>query len=381
LSGDQVRRTSKALVAIALCLPSATARAQEPAQEPAPSPPSPRVVADSAAPKWKLNFLPVLGAAPETGLQYGVALFATRAHPTAGTRPSSIVSHAIRTARGQARAFVELDRWTADNDWRYSGLALWQEFPLPFYGIGEDAPEDAREVYTPRGTELAATVQRRVGRAQWAQFNLRRSEVAIVRTAPGGMLEPGTLTGSRGGRVVLATAGAITDTRDNLFAPKQGVYGELSLGTSHDAIGSEFDFQRVRAEFRQYFLRPRGQVVALQSVLQGVSSGAPFDLLSTVGSSSIMRGYVPGRFRDRWMVAAQAEYRSGMRYSWGYAAFAGVGSVARTFDAVWDARLFPSFGGGVRYRMDPRTGATIRVDYAVGTRGQSGLYVSFSEAF
>lgn len=94
-----------------------------------------------------------------------------------------------------------------------------------------------------------------------------------------------------------------------------------------------------------------------------------------------MRGYVPGRFRDDWMMAAQAEFRSHIAGSWGYALFAGAGKVAPTLGELGDARVLPSFGGGVRYRLDPKTGATIRVDYARGTPGQSGLYVSFNEAF
>ena len=345
---------------------------------------SPPVVSpvDTAPPRARVNFLPVLGSAPETGFQYGVAVFATKAHRIERTRPATLMSNAIRTAKGQSRVFVDVDRWTARNDWRFAGTVIWQEFPQSFFGIGEDAAEAAGERYTPRGTDLGATVQRRIARSKWLLLNVRRTELAIIKTEAGGQLEPGTIIGSRGGRTVLATTGLIVDERDNIFAPTRGRFGEFTVGRADDAWGSEFEFTRVRVELRAYSSFGRGHVFATHGILQGVSSAAPFDQLPAIGSASMMRGYLPGRFRDQWMQAVQAEFRSAIHGSWGYAVFAGAGSIGSSIsDLLVDGRNFPSFGGGARYRMDPRTGARIRVDYAFGTRGQRGLYVSFSEAF
>jgi hypothetical protein len=363
---------SRAISLLLLCASAALAQ---------DAPPAP---SDSAPPKAKVSVLPVLGSAPETGLQYGVALFATKAHAVEGTRPSSLISNAIRTAKGQTRVFVDIDRWTAQNNWRFGGVAIWQQFPLPFYGIGDRTEEDDKELYTPRGTELNAFVQRRIARARWVQVALRRNESALIRTEAGGQLEPGTLPGSRGGRTVIASASLIADARDNLFAPTRGHFMEFVASRADAALGSDFDFTRLRADLRTYRAAPfigGGHLLALQFVAQGITSEAPFDQRSPIGSPSIMRGYVPGRFRDDWMMAGQAEFRSYIAGSWGYALFAGAGAVAPTLPEISDARILPSIGGGLRFRMDPKTGATIRVDYARGTRGQSGLYVSFNEAF
>lgn len=362
----------RAITLLLLC--TSVARAQDAA--PAPG--------DSAPPRAKVNFLPVLGSAPETGLQYGVALFATKAHAVAGTRPSSLISNAIHTAKGQTRAFVELDRWTAHNNWRFGGLAIWQQFPLPFFGIGDQTDEDDKELYTPRGTDLNVFVQRRIARVRWIQVGLRRTETAVIRTEAGGLLEPGSLPGSRGGRLVIASTSLISDARDNLFAPTRGHFAEFVASRADAGLGSNFEFTRLRADLRNYRAAPfigGGHLLATQVVAQGITSNAPFDQRSPIGSASIMRGYVPGRFRDDWMLAAQAEFRSRISGSWGYALFAGGGVVAPTIQELGEARVLPSLGGGVRFRMDPKTGATIRVDYARGTRGQSGLYVSFNEAF
>ncbi len=331
--------------------------------------------------RWKVNLLPVLGSAPETGFQYGVAVFATKPHAVEGTRMSSIVSNAIQTAKGQTQAFVEIDRWTANNDWRFQSLVVWRKFPLPFFGIGDDTEESDQEQYTSQGTNFMATVQRRVGPRRWIVGHVQRTEGEVNKTAPGGLLEPGTITGSRGGRTVIASAGFITDTRDNLFAPTRGQYGEIAVARSADVIGSEFEFTRVRLDTRAYLDLGDGHVVAGQATMQGISGDAPFEHLSQVGSSTVMRGYLPGRFRDNWMAAVQGEFRSKLYRQMGFAVFGGAGFVAPEVSELSSARLLPSVGAGFRYRLDPRTGATIRVDYARGTPGQAGLYVSFSEAF
>lgn len=344
--------------------------------------PSDSAAADSAVYEPKVSFLPVLGSAPETGFQYGAVVFATKEHRVAGTRTSSAVANAIRTAKGQTRAFVAVDGWTADNDWRVAGVVVWQQFPLAFFGIGDATEESAKETYTPRGTDFGMSVQRRIGAQTWIVGSVQRTESEMLSTEAGGLLASGTIVGSRGGRIVLTGAGIITDTRDLPFATTSGHYAELSLAFSDPAVGSEFSFSRLKVDARSYrrFGR-RGHVAAVQATAQGITGAAPFDQLSLIGSSSSMRGYFPGRFRDNWMAAAQAEVRSALVRNWGLALFSGGGVVAADFGDLASARLLPTIGGGVRYRMDPRSGATIRVDYARGTKGQSGLYVSFGEAF
>ncbi len=339
-------------------------------------------VPTDTAPKWKLNFLPVLGSAPETGFQYGVAIFATKPHRVEGTRMSSIVSNAIQTAKGQTRAFVELDKWTANNDWRFQAMAIWLQYPLPYFGVGDDTDEDAEVLYTPRGTDIWGTVQRRTGPKRWVVGHLRRIENEMRKTEAGGSLQVSTLAGWDGGRTVLASIGFITDTRDNIFAPSRGQYGEIMFASANGMIGSDFDFTRVRFDVRRYRQIGTGHVLAAQATAQGIlSGGPPFDQLSQVGSSTMMRGYLPGRFRHNWMAAAQGEFRSALYKNMGLAVFGGAGFVAITPEELASARVLPSVGGGFRYRLDPKTGATIRIDYARGTPGQSGLYVSFSEAF
>jgi outer membrane protein assembly factor BamA len=342
-----------------------------------------QVTRDTAAgPPRAISLLPVLGSAPETGLQFGAAVFVTRTHAKAGTtRPSTIVGNAVRTAKQQTRVFLDTDTWTTDNRWRVVTNAIWQQYPLAYFGVGDETPQDAEERYTPRGTEFGLAVHRAVAPGLWIQAGARRIEQSMQRVAPDGALASGDVVGAQGGRTVLVQGGAVRDTRDNLFAAQSGHFAELLVATAGEVIGSEFDFRRVRLDLRGYRQITGSHVLAAQVVAQGVEGTAPFDQVALIGSSSVMRGYVPGRFRDRWSLAAQGEYRTPSLRRFSGAFFAGAAVIAPDVGDLLDGRLLPSYGAGLRFRMDPITRTTVRVDYALGTAGQRGLYVAFSEAF
>jgi hypothetical protein len=110
---------------------------------------------------------------------------------------------------------------------------------------------------------------------------------------------------------------------------------------------------------------------------------APFDQLALVGNSSFLRGYVRGRFRDRDLIAAQAEYRAPIVRRLGWAVFGGAGRIAsQPADLLArDARTLPSYGIGARWTLFSGSRSDIRVDYARAGDGQSGIYVALNEAF
>ena len=331
----------------------------------------------------RIAVLPYLGAAPETGVQYGGTVFRVVQPADGATRPSTAQLFAAYTAKSQARAFVELDRWTTGNVWRVNAHLEWQRFPLPYYGIGDEALASAEEFYTPRGVLAFATVQRRLRGPLYAVGGYRYQDMRIVETEEAGMLRDGVVTGSRGGRVGQLQAGMLWDSRDNVFASERGTFAQVTGSVAGSAVGSEFDFARTVVDARHFLRVGRHRVVALQGVLEATGGDAPFDQLSLAGNGNYLRGYTRGRFRDRYLASLQAEYRAPLAGRLGWAAFAGGGRLGgRLGDlAGGDARFLPSYGLGARWLLFARSHSTVRVDYARGAEGQSGLYVALNEAF
>ena len=348
--------------------------------------PAQSTVADSASRRDKddrstsLRVLPVLGSAPETGFVGGAT--ALRVSGPVGdtvTRSTTEQVYVAYTAKQQLRAFVSTDRWSQGNRWGLSAQLEYQRFPQPFFGVGIDAPKSAEEWYESRSLIGSATVLRRVSRAIYGQVGLRYTKTTIAEAEDDGVVERGELRGMQGGVVSQLVTGVAWDSRDNVFAPAKGTYALVTGAQSGSVLGSDYRFDRYVADARHYWRAGRG-VLAGQAYLEATSGATPFDQLALLGSGSVMRGYVHGRYRDRDLAAAQLEYRTPLVGRFGVAAFAGAGTVAPTIAELGSSTVLPTFGAGARWLLLPKERTTIRVDYAKG-KSSSGFYVAFNEAF
>ncbi len=336
---------------------------------------------DSTVGRRRIQPLPALGSAPETGLQFGATVLAVVDRPAMDqARPASLIATAIRSTKGQTRLSVEGEHWTRRNGRRVNALLAWQKFPLPYYGIGDSAAAGDKEIFTPKGVEAVVGVQQRLRGRWYATGGIRFVDQSITADSIG-VIRQGTLTGSDGGRLVELSAGALLDSRDNLFAPHQGTFAQFTYTRNDDHLGSPFQYDRVRIDARHYRTLTGTHVLAAQLLLLGVSGDTPFDQLALVGGGDIMRGYSRGRFRDQRLAAAQVEYRSPIVHRLGLVAFAGAGTIGRAWDTLTDARVLPTYGGGVRVQIDPRQRTAVRVDYGLGRDRSSGLYIGFNQAF
>jgi hypothetical protein len=329
----------------------------------------------------RLQPLPAIGSAPETGLQYGATLLGVfEPAPDLQTRPSSILGYALRTAKAQTRVGLETEYWTRGNARRWAATAVWQEFPLPFYGIGGHTVTSAEETFVPKGVEAVLALHQRVKGTWYATSGIRHINQTITPDTVG-VLRAGTITGSRGGRSTEFSLGVLTDTRDNLFAPRAGRLVHVSYAQSVSGALSNYGYGRLRVDARDYRGNRAHHVMALQIVVVGMNGDAPFDQLALVGGSDIMRGYAKGRYRDQWLAAAQTEYRSPVRHRLGAVVFAGAGM---TFGASVDSaarQWLPTYGAGLRVQIDQRQRTSVRADYGRGRDGASGLYIGFNQAF
>lgn len=336
---------------------------------------------DSTVGRHRIQPLPALGSAPETGLQYGVTVLSVFERAAVRhSRPATFTASALRTAKGQARESAEGEHWSPGNARRLAAALAWQRYPLPYYGIGDSMPESAKESYAQRGIEATASVQQRIVRSVYAVSSLRVVDQRITPDSTGALRTSG-LTGVDGGRTVEVAIGALGDTRDNLFSPSHGHLVQLTYSRATSALGSDFSYGRLRFDGRAYRALGGAGTVAAQAVGVGVNGDVPFDGLALVGGSDIMRGYARGRYRDRIFVGAQAEYRTPLWHRLGGVMFGGAGAVAERADALSDGRVLPAYGGGLRVAIDRVQRTAVRVDYGRGRDGNSGLYIGFNQAF
>jgi hypothetical protein len=327
--------------------------------------------------------VPALGYSPETrGYIGAVALFTLRLYPgDTLTRTSNAKIEVIFT---QNRQRIFNSEWTLllrQERYLSQGQASYLRFPEYYWGIGNHAPNSAKELVDSRRVELRATLLRQLRQYLFAGPRVQLQHLYGLRPAAGGLLESGQAPGSGGGTSSGAGYELVYDGRDNLLNPTKRGYARFAHTFFGSWLGSDFRFTRYELDLRRYWSLSKRVVLAGQLTGSLQSGEPPFRMLSLLGSETDMRGYYRGRFRDRQYAAAQAELRFPVYKRLGAVAFAGGGQVARSLSGFGLRELKPTAGAGLRFLMDKRENVNLRLDYAIGEGGNSGFYIAFGEAF
>lgn len=323
--------------------------------------------------------LPVIFYTPETRVAVGAAALITH-RSTAADRPTLASVTVIYTQNEQVVTELALEGYPAGGDYHYTGYGAYRRYPDVAYPLGNDSDPDDTEDYTRVGFELALDLDRRVASGVYVGGGLRIADDDLVDLEGGGPLSDGRLPGAEGGTVWGAALRVIRDTRDEVISPTAGVLASVSVRGHPDGLGSNYGFLRYTLDGRRY-LRAGPGVIALRTTMSGVSGDPPFRFLPALGGQNLLRGYFDGRFRDRFLAAVQAEYRLRVWWRFGVAFFTAAGQVAPDPGGLRLDGFHPSGGLGLRFLLDPAQSVNIRIDWGVGERGASGVYITATEAF
>jgi hypothetical protein len=131
---------------------------------------------------------------------------------------------------------------------------------------------------------------------------------------------------------------------------------------------------------RRYLPLGGAQVLAVQGVFKTVRGDCPFQVLPMFGGLNLLRGYYDGRYRDRNMLAVQAEYRRPLWGRFGLCGFAGAAQVQAKASLLSLDGFHAAAGVGLRYKFNPRENLNVRLD--AGFAGPApAFYLTFAEAF
>ena len=207
---------------------------------------------------------------------------------------------------------------------------------------------------------------------------LSNSEVRLK--IPDGILPPGVDLPDVSANFDLTTLAPRLqyDSRDNEFYPTAGMLVEGAVALGREALGSDNEYEKYEFDVNGYRSIAARCVGDTALALEYVSGDAPFFVLPAFGAGADLRGYQTGSYRDRFMFAAQAEYRHRIGEKIRLVAFGGVGTTAADF-AGWSSTLW-SIGTGFRWVVAPQNQMSLRVDIARG-RDETEFYVGLGEAF
>lgn len=170
------------------------------------------------------------------------------------------------------------------------------------------------------------------------------------------------------------------DSRDDSFYPSKGTYAKANLNFYTSAFGSDVSFRQFSASWNRYWQHSPGTVVAARVATCVVGGDVPFSDLCMYGRNNDLRGYSTGQYRDKAMVAAQAEVRWSLAHRWGAVAFGGIGSIGPSFGELLQQKMLPSIGAGIRWQASKDYKMNVSLDVAF-TKDDRAVYLYVGEAF
>jgi outer membrane protein assembly factor BamA len=170
------------------------------------------------------------------------------------------------------------------------------------------------------------------------------------------------------------------DTRPNRFYPLEGSLFDFTSMFFSEALGSKYSFQSFRFTFNYYQSVGKKQVLAYNLFTCATAGTAPFYGECIYGTNNQLRGYVAGQYIDRYMVAAQMEYRLALPWRFGMVVFGGLGEVAPSVDQFRYRNILPAGGGGLRFKLSSKYNVNLRADIAQSKDGHT-FSMGIGEAF
>ncbi|MEN0066919.1 MAG: BamA/TamA family outer membrane protein [Myxococcota bacterium] len=332
---------------------------------------------------------PVLAYAPETRLEVGLSglvLFHSRGD--VNNRLSEVPLYVFYTLNRQYGLTFEHAIFSNRSRRSFLGEGIIANFPLLYYGIGLDARYDDSVVVFARQLVARERVLFRLGQSEWYLGpEVGISSLGAVRFEAEDGREVPLPRGGDGTTNVTAGLGLAYDTRHNPLNVRDGAFAELAILASRAGLLSEYSFHNVYLDLRGYRPVSRDRSVILAGQILGQFGGGdlPFNELGLIGGDGMMRGYYRGRYRDRHLVAAQAELRIlplplGFTRRIGLAAFVASGTVYPSWSELRDARPLYTAGGGLRVLTFPSSDIYTRVEFGISEDGP-GFYLYVGEAF
>ena len=297
------------------------------------------------------------------------------------TSPPSLIGAAGLVTDNGTRGFVAAgELYFKENTYRTAAAFARGNLNYDLYGLGAGASQPKLPL-NQTGQVLFAEFLRRIG---WKFFLGPRflwgNSLITVRPANLGTVP---LPPDVGFHTALTAVGfrLQRDTRPNRFYPTAGTLLDFTSDFFSQGLGSKYSFQSYKFTFNKYWSMAKQQVLAYNGFACATGGQPPFYGNCIYGTDSELRGYVAGRYLDRYMVATQLEYRLALPKRFGAVGFGGLGEVVPGGNQPFRTKNFlPSGGGGARFELSRKYHVNLRVDFAQGKDSHTWS-MSVGEAF
>lgn len=322
--------------------------------------------------KIKILPVPTFGYSPETGTYIGaVSLFTIDLYQDSNTRTSNAKAEVNYTWRKQIILEIEWNYFFREEKWFTKGRLHVSKFPDRYWGIGATTPDENEYLYNSDRVIAEGHALKKIGDNLF--FGPGCKYITYRNINPENEIQFPELKDntSVGGGLSL-----LKDSRDNILTPSKGFYYNAYGGY----VFTKEQYAEVSLDLR-YYLTRYNITWASRFYNDFNFSSAPFYDLAILGGDKYVRGFYYGRYRDNHLSTLQTELRSIFIWRFGAAVFGGFSNVYSQFNTFSANSLKYNLGGGIRFLIDRKENINLRIDYAVGSGGNSGFYIGFGESF
>ncbi len=329
---------------------------------------------------------PVVSYSPETSFAFGTGAKYLFKFNGSGeeTRVSNMPITLQYTLNSQFFLYSGFEIFTNQEKWVIEGNILFQNYPRLYYGIGGNTSESAEEEYNYYQVLIEPIFLKQLfARYLFIGAGVRYNQIYDVEIEEGKLIDLSRPDGYDGSTSLGVEVAALYDSRNNVLNAQNGWYFETTRGQYFEALGGTHNFNLTRFDLRHYFepFSDSEDVLAFQFVGRFTRGGLPFSEYSFLGGSEVMRGYREGRYVDRDLLAGQVEYRKTFKNSrFGAVVFVGGGDVYNEVQDFQFKNLKPTYGAGLRFKIDKEENLNLRFDVGFG-RGSNEFYLGIAESF
>lgn len=296
------------------------------------------------------------------------------------TRPSSAYFFATYTLNHQWIVDLPYHIFTNKEEWYLNGEIAYYDFPFKFYGVGCDVDSRSHENYSLKQLRVYTSIYKKLSSSWYAGPRVWTDQFYAIESEPSGEISMLNLEGTMGGMSTGVGASLLYDTRKNVYCPKNGWYLELSyLNYAINGL-NDSKFHNIRIDLRNYLKLTEKTVLATNLFGDIKAGNVPFYMLSEFGGLFRMRGYYRGSYRDKNVMLLQSEIRQDVVGRFGVAAFGGLASVFGSETTQEEHCLRPSYGFGLRCKINRKENIPLRADIGKGY-GFHGSYITTGEAY
>jgi outer membrane protein assembly factor BamA len=324
--------------------------------------------------------LPVAFRFPETGWGGGVAGTASWswAKDNIGSKPSQASIGLTFTQNKQVLAFFPFQVFFDNNKYFINADIGWFKYNFFYYGVGENRVEEER--YDVKFPRVKLLLGKQVNAKVYGGVRINYEEYNITGTAEGSELGSGIINGSNYSRTSAIGPAILRDTRDAVFYPKKGMFGELNILPSTKIFGADTEFTQATIDVSMYKSINKSLVFAtnIYSIFS-FGENIPFSQLAQLGGPKKLRGIYQGFFRDKNTALFQGELRWEV---WKFIGLAGFGSIGFLGNEDKLLRLnLPKYTYRAGLRIATKNHLNLRIDYGLSPYGSGNFYATIGEAF